>query len=77
VLGYTAHEIDIYAVADQMAGCGWFVSRAAEPRGIHMGMLTMVHVPVVERYLDDLRASVAAVRAGGLRASNTKASYGG
>ena len=36
---------------------GWFVTRGAEPPCIHMGMLTLTHVPVVDDYLTDLAAA--------------------
>ena len=43
---------------------GWFVTRGAEPPCIHLGMLTALHVPIVEPYLRDLQDSVTEVRAG-------------
>ncbi len=44
---------DIHAAGDRLATRGWFVSRLAEPRGIHL-MLNLLHEPVVKQYLDDL-----------------------
>ena len=76
VMVYGARDLDIYAVAEALGQHGWFTGRAAEPPGIHLGMLTMTHVPVVERYLADLAESVAEVRAGGLKAKDTTATYG-
>jgi hypothetical protein len=63
VLGYGAESVDIDAVAHQLGERGWFVTGMASPPGIHMGMLTPAHAAVVDRYLDDLRASVDAVHA--------------
>ena len=43
---------DIHAAGDRLATRGWFVSRLARPRGIHL-MLNLLHEPVVKQYLDD------------------------
>ena len=76
VMGYGAHDLDTFAIAEQMTQKGWFVSAMSEPPGIHMGMPTMAHVPVVDQYLADLAASVAAVRAGGLTGLSRTVTYG-
>ena len=76
VMAYGARDLDIYAVAEAMGRHGWFTVRAAEPPSIHLGMLTMTHVPVVERYLADLAESVAEVRASSLKANDTTVTYG-
>jgi len=44
---------DIHAAGDRLATRGWFVSRLAEPRAIHL-MLNLLHEPVVKQYLGDL-----------------------
>lgn len=79
VMGYASDSVDIDAVAQQLGERGWFVTGMASPPGIHMGMLSPAHAAVVERYLDDLRASVDAVRAAP-SSQSTRAmdhSYGG
>ncbi len=77
VLEYAADGLDIDALAEAMEDRGWFVSRAAHPPGIHMGMLTMAHVPVIGTYLRDLEQSVAEVRAGRKATRRKTATYGG
>ncbi|MEP7085010.1 MAG: aspartate aminotransferase family protein, partial [Betaproteobacteria bacterium] len=54
VIGYAGHGVDMFAVAEQLTGKGWFVSTMSNPPGIHLGMPTMAHVPHVEEYLGDL-----------------------
>jgi sphinganine-1-phosphate aldolase len=62
-VAYGAVGYDIHAVAAAMTERGWAVGRVREPRGIHL-MITPVHEPVIDAYLDDLRASVEQVKAG-------------
>jgi hypothetical protein len=60
-VAFGAVGYDILAVADAMNARGWYVSRVREPRGIHL-MITPVHAPVIDEYLDDLAACAAEVR---------------
>jgi glutamate/tyrosine decarboxylase-like PLP-dependent enzyme len=76
VMGYGSRDLDIFAVAEQLTQKGWFVSTMSEPRGVHMGMPTLAHVAVVDEYLGDLAAAVAAVRANNLTARSREVSYG-
>ena len=77
VMGYGSTSIDINAVAQELGDRGWFVSGMASPPGIHMGMLSPAHAAVVDEYLVDLRAAVAAVRAGVTATKAMDRSYGG
>ena len=82
IMGYAArrdegNHLDIHAVARAMTERGWFVTRAAEPPAVHLGMLTLTHVPVVDQYLGDLETAVARVRSGAVRARNERITYGG
>ncbi len=77
ILSYTSSTYDIFAVAEAMTQRGWLVTRSAEPRAIHMGMLTMTHVPVVDQYLSDLADSVQAAKAGRVKANDEAITYGG
>ena len=84
IMGYTStgagHPkggLDIHAVAQAMTSRGWFVTRAAEPPAVHLGMLTLTHVPVVGDYLRDLDAAVTDARTGAMRATNERITYGG
>jgi glutamate/tyrosine decarboxylase-like PLP-dependent enzyme len=77
ISGYLSRDLDIQAIAEAMRERGWFVALAAEPPSIHLGMLTMAHVPVVDDYLADLRASVEEVRGGRAAAGPAEVTYGG
>lgn len=54
-------EVNIYAVADQMEARGWHMDRQQRPEALH-AMITPWHARFAEGFLDDLRASVEAVR---------------
>ncbi len=54
-------DVDIYVVADQMTERGWEVSRQQGPPCVHM-TVNANQAPVVDAYLDDLRAAVAWTR---------------
>ena len=73
-VAYGADDVDIHAVADAMTTRRWSVGRVRKPPGIHL-MLTPVHAPIVDDYLADLAASVAAVRAGAVAPSRTSVVY--
>ena len=64
LLGYASRDalVDIYAVGDHMSARGWQINRLQFPPGLH-AMVTAKHLEVVDAYLADLRASVAAVKA--------------
>jgi hypothetical protein len=69
-------DVAIYAVGDQMDARGWKVNRVQFPEGLH-AMVTAQHLEVVDRYVDDLRASVAAVKAEpSLATKGSAATYG-
>jgi glutamate/tyrosine decarboxylase-like PLP-dependent enzyme len=53
---------DLYAVADAMQARGWNIDRQQDPPSVHC-TVNWKQGPAVERYLEDLRASVAEVRA--------------
>ena len=52
--------VDIYAVADQLQEKGWSVDRQQDPPSVHC-TVSSANVPVISRYLDDLREAVAHV----------------
>lgn len=64
LLAYGARDksVNIFAVGDQMEYRGWQINRLQKPDGLH-AMITAQHLAVVDDYLHDLRASVAAVKA--------------
>jgi glutamate/tyrosine decarboxylase-like PLP-dependent enzyme len=68
--------VNIYAVGDQMDARGWQVNRLQNPDGLH-AMVTASHLAVVDEYLRDLRAAVAAVKADpSLAQQGSAATYG-
>ena len=76
ILSYTSEDHDVLAVAAAMTNRGWFVTPSADPPAVHMGMLTMTHVPV-DRYLADLARSVEEARSGAVEAAERAVTYGG
>ena len=74
ITAYTHESLDIFAIGDALGRRGWFVSRLAEPRGLHL-MLNLLHEPVVERYLLDLEAAIAEVQTAARPASAARATY--
>ncbi len=55
-------DVNIYAVGDQMEEKGWHIDRQQKPEALH-GMVSPTHAAVTEKYLQDLRDSVAFVKA--------------
>jgi glutamate/tyrosine decarboxylase-like PLP-dependent enzyme len=53
--------LDLHAVADDMAGRGWYLNRNIEPPGIHL-MLSPGHAQVMDEMISALTDSVATVR---------------
>jgi len=64
LLAYGSRDkaVNIFAVGDQMQARGWQINRVQKPDGLH-AMITARHLAVIDDYLRDLQASVAAVRA--------------
>jgi sphinganine-1-phosphate aldolase len=62
IVSFAAVGADIYAIADRLEARGWSVDRQHRPSSIHL-TVTANHAPVIDRYLADLRASLAEVRA--------------
>jgi sphinganine-1-phosphate aldolase len=78
LLAYGSRDpaVAIFAVGDRMASRGWSVNRLQHPEGLH-AMVTAQHLEVVDRYLADLAASVAEVRAEpSLARQGSAATYG-
>ncbi len=57
----TDSEVNIYAVADLMEEKGWHIDRQQKPPSIHQ-MINPTHRDIIDRYIEDLRDSVAKVR---------------
>jgi len=68
--------LDVFAIADILQAEGWGVDRQQLPPSVHL-TVNASNLPVVERYLSDLRAAVAHVRAHPeLRTAGEAAVYG-
>ena len=61
-VAYGSDVCDIHAVADALAARGWWPGRVRTPRGIHL-MITPVHAPVMDEYLDALADAACDVKA--------------
>ncbi|CAN0479215.1 unnamed protein product [Discosporangium mesarthrocarpum] len=61
IVAISADGFDIFQVAESMQMKGWVPGLLQEPKAIHR-MMSMLHVPVMEDYINDLAASVAEVR---------------
>lgn len=63
VIAFTATRLDIYRVLDQMAQRGWHLNGLHHPPAIHI-CVTLPHTQpgVADRFIADLRESVAVVR---------------
>ena len=69
-------DVDIYAVADQLAERGWHPDRQQKPNSIHVTVMAH-HAPIIAEYLKDLADSVAYVKAHpGLAHEGQAAMYG-
>lgn len=55
-------QVNIFAVGEQMDDKGWKVNKNQKPDGLH-AMVTAQHLKVVDDYLNDLKQSVATVKA--------------
>ena len=69
-------EVDLYAVADQLAAKGWDVGRQQHPASVHL-TVNARNAPAIDEYLNDLKDAVAAVKANPeLKRSGEAAMYG-
>lgn len=74
--GATPGGPDIYTVADRLEARGWSVDRSQSPAAIHL-TCTANHQPIIDDYLDDLRAACDEVRADpSLKQSGSAPMYG-
>jgi glutamate/tyrosine decarboxylase-like PLP-dependent enzyme len=64
VIAFGSDILDVYAVMDEMTARGWSLNGLQHPPGVHI-CVTLRHAQpgVAERFVDDLEASVSAVRA--------------
>jgi tyrosine decarboxylase MnfA len=76
IFGFTAKDVDVYAIADQMQARGWFIDRQKDPTCLHL-MVTPAHTNQIDAFLRDLKESLATVRGNpNLSTEGTAALYG-
>lgn len=61
IFGFSAKDFDVYAVADQMQGRGWYIDRQQHPTCLHL-MVTPAHTNHIGAFLADLKECIAVVR---------------
>jgi glutamate/tyrosine decarboxylase-like PLP-dependent enzyme len=74
IVSCTSDEVDMFKVAECMTEQGWMPGLVQRPRGLHR-MMSMVHAPVSDQYLHDLRTAMAAVRKAPAEKSTLVATY--
>jgi sphinganine-1-phosphate aldolase len=57
----TRRDVDVFAAADVLCERGWYVSRLAEPPGIHQ-IVNLAHENIIDDYFGDLSAAIRKVR---------------
>jgi sphinganine-1-phosphate aldolase len=73
--GTTDEKLNVYSVGDKMHAKGWSLNSLQKPASIHL-CLTVKHIGKSEKFLEDLAASVAEVRANPSEKSSSAALYG-
>jgi glutamate/tyrosine decarboxylase-like PLP-dependent enzyme len=63
IVAFSHPTEDVFAIYKQMYKKGWFTSLTTEPKALHL-MLSPFHAEVTQTYLDDLKSSLEAVKAG-------------
>jgi len=74
IVSFGSDELDIFRVAELMGEKGWLPGLTQKPKGIHR-MMSMFHEPVLNDYLDDLRAAVGVVRQAPAGEAGVRATY--
>jgi glutamate/tyrosine decarboxylase-like PLP-dependent enzyme len=69
VLAFTSvvDQVDIFAVANELTDRGWYVSKLAEPAGIHQ-IINLAHENVIDSYFDDVQSAIHKVYKYSMRA---------
>ena len=67
-------DLDLFRVAELMTDNGWLPGLLKEPKAIHR-LMSLVHRPVLDEYLSDLRTAVDAVRGGSAPEARLQATY--
>ena len=68
IVNFGSHAVDMGAVAEGMRARGWLPGMTRQPMGLHL-MLSMLHAPARDAYLNDLEDSMTDTRRSGAGAS--------
>jgi glutamate/tyrosine decarboxylase-like PLP-dependent enzyme len=60
-------QVDIFAVANELAERGWYMSKLAEPAGIHQ-IINLAHENVIDRYFGEIENAIRKVYSRSIRA---------
>jgi len=74
IINYTADDLDIFQVAENMQVCGWLPGLTRRPKGMH-AMMSLLHEASRGDFLAALAASLDKVRHGGPGAASLEAVY--
>jgi sphinganine-1-phosphate aldolase len=74
IINYTVDDVDVFAVAEEMAARGWLPGLTRAPKGLH-AMMSLLHEPPRELFLSDLGDTLEKVRAGGAEKARIEATY--
>jgi sphinganine-1-phosphate aldolase len=71
VLSFTsiAEQVDIFAVANELAERGWYMSKLAEPAGIHQ-IVNLAHERIIDRYFEEVETAIRRVYQHSIRAKD-------
>lgn len=75
VFSYVSDTLDIYGIGEEMTKRGWALDRQQLPSSLHM-MVTPAHEKVADKFLEDLKASVEAMRENPTEPEGMAAMYG-
>jgi len=64
IVAWRCEDLSTQGLAAQLRKRGWFVRTMARPEAIHLGMISMHQLPVIDDYLDHVRACIERVRSG-------------
>lgn len=74
IIAVGSDEVDVFRVAELMAAKGWVPGLTQRPRGLHR-MMSLLHVPSMDHYLEDLAACIREARRDSGGEARIEASY--
>ncbi len=74
IVAVGSDELDVFAIAEHMQEKGWVPGLLQKPKALHR-MMSMLHVPSMSQYLEDLSAITAGIAAGEAKGATIAAEY--